>query len=154
MSGLEGMLRRHLQPTAEQAAKQAPTYMLAVLVLTALYGLVVLGDAYATPYTAAIDTRQHVYWMRRFLDPGLFPGDPHTDYFQTVAPYGYVALYKVLAWLGVDPLDASKLLPIPLALATSYFCCRVGLRLVPVPLAALFFFLSVSSSRLQVAIFN
>jgi len=49
------------------------------------------------------DARQHVFWMQRFLDPALFPRDLIADYFQSVAPAGYTAIYQMMAGVGINP---------------------------------------------------
>ena len=136
VSKLLAVARRHLEPSAEDARAQAPGYLLAALGCAAGFGLLMLPTAFGGPTVAPLDTRQHVYWMRRFEDPTLFPGDPHTDYLQGVAPLVYAAIYRVLAFAGMDPLVASKLLPILLAMATAFFCFRLAMRLFPVPAAA------------------
>jgi hypothetical protein len=82
------------------------------------------------------DARQHVFWMARFLDPGQFPGDPIADYFQSVAPSGYTAVYRAFAALGVAPLSLSYVLPFALALLTALGCFFLSLRILPVPFAA------------------
>ncbi|MGE0114238.1 MAG: hypothetical protein AB7T07_05070 [Steroidobacteraceae bacterium] len=47
----------------------------------------------------ADDMTQHVFWMYRFVDPALFPNDLSVAYFgdSSAAPWGYQALYRVLA---------------------------------------------------------
>ncbi len=81
-----------------------------------------LRQAFASEYTLADDVREHVFWMFRYLDPALFPGDPIADYFQSLAPSGFAALYWMLARLGIDPLLASKLIPSALSfIAVGYF---------------------------------
>lgn len=42
--------------------------------------------------------------MRRFLDSELFPQDLIADYFQSVAPWGYKAFYRVITSLDIDPI--------------------------------------------------
>jgi hypothetical protein len=81
------------------------------------------------------DARQHVFWMWRFVDPALFPGDVIADYFASLAPPGYRALYRILAMAGIDPLLASKVLPAALAVVASAFCHGTTVRLLPVPAA-------------------
>jgi putative flippase GtrA len=99
----------------------------------ALWGICI---GFGSPYIVQDDARQHVFWMARFMDPGLFPNDPIADYFQSVAPFGYQALYRVTAQTGVDPSLFNKLLPMPLGLIATYFCFRVSLTLFPVQSAA------------------
>jgi hypothetical protein len=60
------------------------------------------------------DAQQHVFWMRRFIDPQLFPNDLIADYFQSVAQPGYKAIYQLAAAIGIDPMVFNKLLPIVL----------------------------------------
>ncbi len=104
-----------------------------------------LAVAYAVPsyqvifdadYAVQDDARQHVFWMARFQDPGAFPNDPIADYFQSVAPPGFAALYRLAALVGIAPLDLHRVLPILLALATSWLCFRVVLLMLPLPVAA------------------
>jgi hypothetical protein len=106
------------------------------LLFALLCGLLVVGGPLRNSLVVQDDARQHVFWMRRFLDPELFPGDLLADYFQSVAPVGYTALYWSLATLGLDPLLASKLLPLPIALVTSLFSFLAFLRIFPIPAAA------------------
>ena len=136
LTQLVGAVQAQLLPSEAEARRQAPWYLGAALLQAAIFGLMLLPTAFRSPWVAALDTRQHVYWMRRYLDPGLFPGDPHTDYFQAVAPIGYAAIYHGLAWLGLDPLLVSKLLPTALGLIATYFCYKLAMRICPVPAAA------------------
>jgi hypothetical protein len=94
-----------------------------------------LQKAFAHPYVVQDDARQHVVWLRRFLDPGLFPQDWIADYYQSVAPLGYATLYRSLAGLGIDPIIASKLLPPVLGLIATVFAFRVCFALFPVAIA-------------------
>ncbi|HWO01865.1 MAG TPA: hypothetical protein VNS63_21615 [Blastocatellia bacterium] len=97
-----------------------------------------LHQAFKGPYVVQDDARQHVFWMERFLDSQLFPNDLIADYFQSVAPSGYSALYEVIAHFGVDPLLLNKLLPMALALITTAYGFGVCLQILPVPGAAFF----------------
>jgi hypothetical protein len=56
------------------------------------------------------DAAQHVYWLYRYADPTLFPNDLSVAYFSSpsVAPWGYRALYAVLA-THVDAQLAAEL---------------------------------------------
>ena len=91
--------------------------------------------AFSNEWMVQDDVRQHVFWMRRFLDPELFQKDLIADYFQSVAPLGYSAVYRFLAALGLDPLVSSKLLIVPLLLITTTYCFGVCLEILPVPIA-------------------
>ncbi|MCT7970635.1 hypothetical protein [Laspinema olomoucense] len=106
------------------------------LTFAVIYGAMVLQKAFSAEYMVQDDARQHVFWMQRFLNPDLFPNDYIADYFQSVAPAGYTAVYRGMARLGIEPLLLSKLLPIALALITTIYCFGLTLQLFPVPLAA------------------
>lgn len=101
-----------------------------------LYSGLALHQAFASPLIVQDDARQHVFWMRRWLDPALFPNDLIADYFQSVAPWGYRLLYRAGAALGVDPFSFNKFLPLPLTLIITLYCFRLTLALLPVPFAA------------------
>lgn len=94
-----------------------------------------LFEAFSAPYVIQDDARQHVFWMQRFIDPDLFPGDLIADYFQAVAPPGYEALYRGLAISGIDPVMASKFLPVVLGLAFAAFAYLLAVAIVPLPAA-------------------
>lgn len=57
------------------------------------------------------------------------------DYFQSVAPLGYTALYQSAAAVDIDPLLLSKVLPLVLGLITTGYCFGVCVQLLPVPMA-------------------
>lgn len=82
------------------------------------------------------DARQHVFWMQRFLDPGVFPNDFTADYFQSVAPWGYAWLYRGGAALGIDPWIFNKILPVFIAGIATVLAFATVMALVPVPIAA------------------
>ncbi|AFY80409.1 hypothetical protein [Oscillatoria acuminata] len=106
------------------------------LTFAAFYGVMALQKAFSVEYVVQDDARQHVFWMQRFLDPNLFPDDYIADYFQSVAPAGYTAVYRGMALLGIEPLLFSKLLPIALAIITTIYCFGLTFQLFPVPFAA------------------
>lgn len=105
------------------------------LAFAALYGYMALRQAFSSEYVVQDDARQHVFWMWRFLDPELFPRDSIADYFQSVAPAGYTALYQISAFLGIDPIFLSKVLPIILGLITTGYCFGTCMQLLPVPMS-------------------
>ncbi|MGK7894517.1 MAG: hypothetical protein AB4372_13050, partial [Xenococcus sp. (in: cyanobacteria)] len=104
------------------------------LAFTFVYAFLALKKALSGEYVIQDDARQHVFWMRRFLDSQLFPHDLIADYFQSVAPWGYSSLYRIMAWLGIDPVFLSKLLPLPLALLTTTYCFWFCLELLSLPI--------------------
>jgi hypothetical protein len=105
------------------------------LTFAALYSILALQQVFRGEYVVQDDARQHVFWMRRFLDPELFPQDLIADYFQSVSPLGYTTVYKLMAGVGIDPIWFSKLLPVILGLITTGYCFGVCLQLLPVPMA-------------------
>jgi hypothetical protein len=116
---------------------RSPTLFWFALSLTvaAVYSLLALQIAFSGEFVVQDDARQHVFWMRRFLNPDLFPNDWIADYFQSVAPLGYQGLYRGAALLGIDPLWLSKILPLILNLVAAAYCFGVVLLIFPVPVA-------------------
>ena len=100
------------------------------LTVTLAYSIVPLLSAFRGEFVADSDARQHVFWMARFLDPGLFPNDWIADYHQFVAPWGYTQLYRLAVIAGIEPFTFNKLLPpIRAAIAAFYlfrFCREIG----------------------------
>lgn len=106
------------------------------LAVAACFCLPVLRIAFSQEWVVQDDARQHVFWMQRFVDPELFPNDLLADYFQSVAPWGYTALYKSIISLGLDPLLVHKLLPPVIALITTGYYYGFSLAIFPVPFVA------------------
>ena len=104
------------------------------LLFAAICGVLGLKQALHGEYVVQDDARQHVFWMARFVDPDLFPHDLIADYFQSAAPYGYTALYRLMAGIGLDPSLFSKLLPMGLGLIVTGYCFGLALQIFPVPL--------------------
>ncbi|MBX2865233.1 MAG: hypothetical protein KTR27_16905, partial [Leptolyngbyaceae cyanobacterium MAG.088] len=92
--------------------------------------------AFESPYSIQDDARQHVFWMWRYVDPSLFPKDLIADYFQSVAPLGYKALYRLAALVGIHPLTFHKLLPPIICLVGTVYTFYLTLAVIPVPLLA------------------
>ncbi len=129
-------LHKFITAPAAKTPKSNTIFWLSLsLTFAALYALPVLREAFSSKYIVQDDARQHVFWMLRFLDPELFPNDLIANYFQSVAPAGYTALYRVLAAVGINPLFANKLLPVVLGLTATGYCFSVCLQLLPVPAA-------------------
>lgn len=97
------------------------------------YGLLSLHSAFRSEFVIQDDARQHIFWMQRFLDPDLFSQDLIADYLESVSPFGFKALYKIIAYFGVNPLLASKILPFILGLISTRFCFGISLQLLPIP---------------------
>jgi hypothetical protein len=99
------------------------------------YGLITLHHSFSYDYIVQDDARQHVVWFQQFIDPQLFPNDWIASYFQTVAPAGYQFIYWIAANLGIQPLILAKLLPLPLALITTFYGFRITRLILPLPLS-------------------
>lgn len=103
------------------------------LAFAILYSWLALQQAFSSKYVIQDDARQHIFWMRRFLDSELFPNDLIADYFQSVAPFGYTLLYRTAAFIGIDPVVFSKLIPGILGIITTVYCFTITLELLPLP---------------------
>jgi len=115
---------------------KANRWLFAALAVALIYSLLALRLAFRLPYLVQDDARQHIFWMRRYLDPTLFPNDLIADYFQTIAPVGYKLFYWIFAKLGVDPMLLAKLLPAAIGLVCVYLAFRVFMELLPDPRGA------------------
>ncbi|HEV2045407.1 MAG TPA: hypothetical protein VGQ95_02300 [Chthoniobacterales bacterium] len=116
---------------------KANRWLFAALVVALVYSLLALRLAFRLPYLVQDDARQHIFWMRRYLDPTIFPNDLIANYFQSIGPAGYKALYWIFAKAGIDPMLLAKLLPATiLAPLCIYLCFRLFMRLMPDPRGA------------------
>jgi hypothetical protein len=97
------------------------------------YGSLGLQKAFRADYVVQDDAREYVFWMQQFVNPALFPQDLITDYFKSITPSGYAAIYHLVATLGIQPLLLSKLLPMILGVLTTLYGFSVCLQLFPVP---------------------
>jgi len=138
-------LRKLLTTSADRTsrARFAVWFSLSLLVGLALYLYKVSSD-FNAEYIVQDDARQWVFWMSRFSDRSLFPGDLIADYYQSVVPLGYTALF----WLGnalfFDPLTLAKILPVILGLIVTAYSFAVCLQILPVPSAAFFVTLTLN----------
>jgi hypothetical protein len=105
------------------------------LTFAAYYAILGMRQAFQSDYVVQDDAREYVFWMQRFVDPALFPNDLIADYFKSITPAGYAAVYQLMAQMGIEPLTFSKLLPIALGLLLTVYGFKVSLQLFPVPAA-------------------
>lgn len=133
-----------LTPAAKTPRSTMVFWFSLSLAFAFVYGILAWQEAFSSAYMVQDDARQHVFWMRRFTDPELFPNDLIADYFQSVAPWGYSLFYRVFALVGIDPLLLSKILPMVLGLGAAAYGFGVGLQLLPVPLTGFLSSLLVS----------
>ncbi len=126
------------RPPADPIARWAWISLLitAIYLITAIQGSFWQGGQWQPQTIVQDDARQHVFWMQRWQDATRFPHDPIADYFQSVAPWGYQVIYRLPAMLGLPPLLWNKLLPLPLALITSWYSYRFTLAIGAAPIAA------------------
>ena len=110
-------------------------WLILSLTFVAIYSLLVIKEAFSGEYIVQDDARQHIFWMRRFLDPELFPDDLIADYFQSVAPWGYKTFYWLFSQVGIDPIFLNKLLPLGLSLVTAAYCFGICIEILPIPFA-------------------
>ncbi len=86
------------------------------------------------------DATQHVFWLYRYADPTLFPNDISIEYFASpaVAPWGYRALYAVLA-SSADAQRAAEVVAAGLLALSIALAWKLGVALVDAapPLAGL-----------------
>ena len=66
-------------PTAKKFSPQMIFWFSLSLTFAAIYGILALKQAFSAEYDVQDDARQHVFWMRRFLDTDLFPKDFKAD---------------------------------------------------------------------------
>ncbi|WP_416670409.1 hypothetical protein [Egbenema bharatensis] len=121
------------KPLDKTARSRLLFWQILSLTVAAICPIVALEKAFGGAFIMQDDARQHVFWMSRFVDPELFPGDAVADYFQSVAPWGYAAVYRLFAVIGISPILLHKLLPIGLALITTAYAFGLVLRILPIP---------------------
>ncbi|TIO10682.1 hypothetical protein [Mesorhizobium sp.] len=82
------------------------------------------------------DARMFLSWMGRWDDPDLLKGDLVADYWYSVSPWLYRAVYRA-AWLvGIKPLVFVKILPALLFVPIAFFSYRLLRAMRVDPLAA------------------
>ena len=121
---------------SDQTGRRTKLWLSLCLVFAAIPSLRFLFVAFSGPYVVQNDARQIIFWMRRWLDPELFPDDMIADYYQSISSLGFQAVYWLPAQLGVDPFVVNKLLPIILSLALAYYAFKLAMRLLNLAPAA------------------
>lgn len=126
--------RIHRFLIAKTSKYQVGFWLTSSILFTLFYSFLDLKQAFSNTYVVQDDARVYVSWMQRFLEPDLLAGDLISDYFQSVTPAGYTALYQVMASAGVEPLVLSKILPICLRSLTTGYAFALSLKILPIPL--------------------
>ncbi len=74
------------------------------------------------------DVFQHLFWMDQWSDQYYFEEDLLKEYAQAVQPVGPAAIYRISNAL-IDPVQLSKILPIPLFVLSVLLIYFIGVRL-------------------------
>lgn len=104
------------------------------LLVAIYYGICFYYFVFSHEYIVQDDARQHIVWLQRFIDPELFPRDLIADYFQNLAPLGFISLYKFLAQIGLEPILAAKLLPPIIGIITTIYLYFFTIKILPLPI--------------------
>ena len=114
------------------------------LILSLIPPIVALNNVAGQDYWIQDDARQHIFWMMKFIDPELFNNDLIANYYESISPLGVKFVYRCFSCFNIDPIFASKILPILLSLATSFFAFYFSLQIISFPFTAF-----VASSLMQ-----
>lgn len=106
-------------------------WLSASLCITLYFGLISIYYAFSQNYIVQDDTRQHVIWLQKYIDPQLFPNDLIADYFTTLAPIGYKFFYWIVARFGIEPVILAKILPLFLGLIATVYIFNFSLKIFP-----------------------
>lgn len=108
------MTRAAAHPDA--SARGATLHALLAFAATALLAATAQWQGLVNPFVANDDVRQQLFWMRRWLDPQLYPPDILNEYARSYVPWGVQGLYRLAALppFSVDPLLFSKLVGVAL----------------------------------------
>jgi hypothetical protein len=118
-AGWAGFLKQHLEARDDELPWLGLTLILGLIASCAF--LVVI---YKHPGSMQDDARQFLSWMGRWDDPSLLRNDLMADYWASVTPWGYKALFRVAWALGLEPLTFIKMLPALLFPLIAYFSFR------------------------------
>lgn len=131
------ILRQGLAPTPITLRHpRVKAWFCLALVWAVALAVIMVSQRWGEPYQIPDDARQHIFWMQRFVDPALFKDDLIADYYASVSPQGFVALYRIAALLGISPLLLNQLLPGGLIIGTALLAFLTGLELCALPAAA------------------
>jgi len=116
--------------------RQIRIWLILSLCVPLYFGGLTLWHQFNHPYIVQDDARQHIVYLLRFLDSERFPNDLIADYFVTIAPIGYKAVYWAVAQLGIAPLIVAKFLPIILSVIATGYLFFVCLHIYPISFSA------------------
>ncbi|MCL1473016.1 hypothetical protein [Argonema antarcticum] len=133
-------------PLAKPTKNQVLFWLVLSLIFTIIYGILGLQKGLGHEYVVQDDARQYVFLMQRFADSQLLPNDLIADYYQSVTPCGYSAIYQLMAGVGISALLLSKLLPMVLGLITTVYAFGVSMQILPLPISGFISTLLLSQS--------
>ncbi len=113
-------------------------WLILSILVAILFGCAGLKFSFESVYTIQDDARQHIFWMQQFRDSELFQNDLIAEYFKSVSPWGFTALYKIINFLGIDIFWFNKISPLLIGIVTTIYCFLVCVELIPVPIAGFF----------------
>ncbi len=108
----------------------------AALLFSTVLSLYGIWIAFQNPYVLQDDARQYAPLLYRYWDSELFRSDLILQYYESITPSGYKALFQWTALFGVDPVGGIKVLPLFLGLITTFFCFLLALRMTHTPFGA------------------
>ncbi|MYZ50542.1 hypothetical protein, partial [Propylenella binzhouense] len=107
-----------------RARDESGFWLCLVLLFGAVGSVAYLASAFAEAGSVQDDTRMFLAWMGRWDDPAALQGDLMADYWQSVSPWLFSALFR-LAWLaGIEPVLFAKLLPAALFPLIAWYAYR------------------------------
>jgi hypothetical protein len=106
----------------------------AVFLLGVLAGLLAWRDAFIEPYVINNDVGQHLFWMRQFRQPELFPNDLLVEYARHIQPAGFIAVYYAISFV-LDPVLAGNLVAVLLLGVAGAYLFLLVFRAVAAPWA-------------------
>lgn len=133
---MQNLWRFFTDPIFGRNERREWPWVLLTFGFTAIIAIKSLWEAYAAPYTVQDDARQFIFWMAKWRAPDLFKNDMVAEYFESVSPHGFTAVYWLADRLGFDPVTASKLFPPVLMFLLAWLAFRFSMRIFPSPQAA------------------
>ncbi len=111
-------------------------------------GYIAIGmrQGFSSKYVVSDDAREYLPWVYRYFNKYLFPNDLIADYFASVTPIGYGLIYKIITFLGIDPIFFSKILPMVLGVITTSYCFAVCMQILAVPITGFIACLLINQS--------
>lgn len=94
------------------------------------------GTLTYAPFTIQDDARQFLAWMSRLGDSAAMQGDLIADYWQSVCPPFYRAIYAAAEAVGLTPTVFARLLPLALLAISAWMAWRIAMLMTKRPFAA------------------